>query len=55
MYTANTYDLDGSGSAYAFNGEVGMVIDINHEKVSVEIDFGDRTVVIPPLMITVRS
>jgi len=55
VYTANTYDLtgDGSGTEYAFNGEVGIVVDINHSDGSVEIDFGDRTVVIPPLIIVV--
>jgi len=53
VYTANTYDLHGDGSAYAFNGEVGKVININYEEGSVEVDFGDRTVVIPPLMVTV--
>lgn len=55
VYTANSYDLDGSGTSYAFNGEVGIVVDINHEYGSIEIDFNDRTVVIPPLMITVRA
>ena len=55
VYTANTYDLtgDGSGQMYAFNGEVGKVVEINHADATVEIDFGDRTVVIPPLIITV--
>ena len=55
VYTANSYDLDGSGTSWAFNGEVGIVVDIDHEHGSVEIDFVDRTVVIPPLMITVRA
>jgi exodeoxyribonuclease V alpha subunit len=54
VYTANTYDLDGNGTTYAFNGEVGIVGDINHMEGSVEIDFGDRTVVIPPLIIVVK-
>jgi exodeoxyribonuclease V alpha subunit len=55
VYTANTYDLDGSGTTYAFNGEVGTVIDIDHQYGSVEIDFADRTVIIPPILITVRE
>jgi exodeoxyribonuclease V alpha subunit len=52
VYSANTYDL-GDGVSYAFNGEVGKVININYEEGSVEIDFGDRTVIIPPLIIMV--
>ena len=57
VYTANTYDLSGDGtcSVYAFNGEVGIVIDINHAEGSVEIDFGDRTVVVPPIIITIQD
>ena len=54
VYTANTYDF-GDGVSYAFNGEVGTVISLNHDEGSVEIDFGDRTVIVPPLMITVRN
>lgn len=54
VYTSNSYDLDGNGTTYAFNGEVGIIGDINHMEGSVEIDFGDRTVVIPPLIIVVR-
>ena len=52
VYTANTYDFD-DGESYAFNGEVGIVININYEEGSVEIDFGDRTVIIPPLIVAV--
>jgi exodeoxyribonuclease V alpha subunit len=55
VYTANTYDLDGTGETYAFNGEIGIVGEINHAEGSIEIDFGDRTVVIPPLIITVKD
>lgn len=57
VYTANTYDLspDGQGGAYAFNGEVGIVVDINYSEGSVEIDFSDRTVVVPPLIIVVKD
>jgi ATP-dependent exoDNAse (exonuclease V) alpha subunit len=54
VYTANTYDM-GDGESYAFNGEVGIVVNINYEEGSVEIDFADRTVIIPPLVITVRE
>jgi len=53
VYTANTYDLDGNGTSI-FNGEVGIVVDINHMEASVELDLGDRTVTIPPLIFTVR-
>jgi exodeoxyribonuclease V alpha subunit len=52
VYTANTYDM-GDGVSYAFNGEVGKVININYEEGSVEIDFGDRSVIIPPLIVMV--
>jgi exodeoxyribonuclease V alpha subunit len=52
VYTANTYDL-GDSESYAFNGEVGIVVNINFEDGSVEIDVGDRTVIIPPLLIVV--
>jgi len=54
VYTANTYDF-GDGESYAFNGEIGLVINIDHAEGSVELDFGDRTVVVPPLVITVRD
>ena len=52
MYTANTYDM-GDGESYAFNGEVGTSININYEEGSVEIDFADRTVIVPPLIVVV--
>jgi exodeoxyribonuclease V alpha subunit len=52
VYTANTYDM-GDGESYAFNGEVGTVVNINYEEGSVEIDFGDRTVIVPPLLVVV--
>jgi len=55
VYTANTYDFDGTGESFAFNGEVGIVCDINHMEGSVDIDFGDRVVTIPPIVITVRE
>ena len=53
VYTANTYDLGQDDGSYAFNGEVGKVINISHDEGSVEIDFGDRTVIIPPLIVMV--
>lgn len=53
VYTANTYEL-GDGQ-YAFNGEIGTVVDINHDDGSFDIDFGDRVVTIPPLLIVVRN
>ena len=52
VYTANTYDM-GDGETYAFNGEVGIVININYEEGSIEIDFNDRTVIVPPLLVVV--
>jgi exodeoxyribonuclease V alpha subunit len=52
VYTSNTYDM-GDGETYAFNGEVGIVVNINYEEGSVEIDFGDRTVIVPPLIVQV--
>lgn len=54
VYTSNTYDL-GDGISYAFNGETGIVGNINFDEGSVEIDFGDRTVIIPPLLIVVNN
>lgn len=53
VYTANTYDMHGDGESYAFNGEVGIVVNINYEEGSVEIDFNDRTVIVPPLLVMV--
>ena len=55
VYTANTYDLGRDDGSFAFNGEVGKVININYEEGSVEIDFGDRTVIIPPLLVVVYN
>jgi exodeoxyribonuclease V alpha subunit len=55
VYTANTYDLDGTATMYAFNGEVGIVCGINHMEGSVDIDLGDRVVTIPPYLITVKE
>jgi ATP-dependent exoDNAse (exonuclease V) alpha subunit len=55
VYTANTYDLDGNGTSFAFNGEVGIVSEIGYNEGTIEIDLGDRTVVIPPILIVVRE
>ena len=52
VYTSNTYDF-GDGESFAFNGEVGKVVAINYDEGSVEIDFGDRSVVVPPLIVQV--
>ena len=49
VYTANTYDM-GDGQS-VFNGEVGIVVDIDHDIGIVSVDFGDRVVGIPPLVI----
>jgi len=54
VYTANSYDLDNNGTSI-FNGEVGTVIDLDHMEGSVEIDLGDRTVVVPPVYFHVRQ
>lgn len=53
VYTANTYDLGNEQSV--FNGEVGIVVDINAADESFDVDFGDRVVTIPPLLIVVRQ
>jgi exodeoxyribonuclease V alpha subunit len=55
VYTANTYSFDGTGETYAFNGEVGTVVDINFATETLDIDFGDRIITIPPLVITVKE
>jgi len=53
VYTANTYDLGNEQSV--FNGEVGLVVNIDDYEGSVDIDFGDRVVTIPPLLIVVKD
>lgn len=52
VYTANSYDMGNEQSV--FNGEVGIVVDINQADESFDVDFGDRVVTIPPLLIVVR-
>lgn len=53
VYTANTYDLGNEQSI--FNGEIGTVVEINHEDESLDIDFGDRVVTVPPYLIIVKD
>ena len=53
VYTANTYDLGNEQSV--FNGEVGTVESLNDDDGSFDVDFGDRVVTIPPLLIVVRN
>lgn len=53
VYTANTYDL-GNGQS-VFNGEVGMVCEIDYADGSVDIDLGDRIITVPPWLITVKD
>lgn len=55
VFTSNVYDLDGSGTSWVFNGETGIVTNIDFVEGSVEIEFSDRTVVIPPVMIVVKD
>ena len=52
VYTANTYDLGDEQSV--FNGETGIVVSVNHDDGSLDVDLGDRVVTIPPILITVR-
>jgi len=47
--TANIYDLGNEQSM--FNGEVGVVVGIDHDFGSIDVDFGDRIVNIPPLVV----
>jgi len=42
IFTVNNYDLE------LFNGESGIVIELDYEYGSVIVDFGDRIVTIPP-------
>ena len=53
VYTANTYDLGNEQSV--FNGEVGIVENIDEDEGSVDINLGDRIVTIPSLLIMVRD
>jgi exodeoxyribonuclease V alpha subunit len=53
VYTSNIYDLGNEESV--FNGEVGTVVELDHEEGSVVIDFGDRILTIPPLLIVVKK
>lgn len=53
VYTTNTYDL--GNQQYIFNGEVGIIIDMDHVEGSIDIDLGDRVVNIPPVCIAQRG
>lgn len=53
VYTANTYDLGNEQSV--FNGETGIVVAINHDEGSLEIDLGDRIIEVPPILVVVRD
>ena len=53
VYTANTYDLGHEQSV--FNGEVGVVVNLDEREGTLDIDFGDRMVTIPPMLIVVRD
>lgn len=50
--TGNHYDLGDEEHSYAFNGEIGIITDIDWVYGSLTVDFGDRVVVIPPLIVT---
>jgi exodeoxyribonuclease V alpha subunit len=51
--TVNVYDL-GNGQSI-FNGEVGVVVDINHEDESFDVELSDRVINVPPIAIIQRS
>jgi exodeoxyribonuclease V alpha subunit len=53
VYTANTYDLGNEQSV--FNGETGIVVNIDEHEGSIDVDFGDRVCTIPPLLIVVNQ
>lgn len=43
IFTANNYDLN------IFNGETGVIIEIDHDTGEIVVDFGDREQAIPPV------
>lgn len=53
--TANTYDLNDEAHSSVFNGEVGVVTAIDSVEGTLSIDFGDRELTIPPLIITQKD
>jgi exodeoxyribonuclease V alpha subunit len=56
MMTANWYVLECSdGSSGVFNGEVGKVLEIDHDTAEVLVDFDDRLCRIPPVVQIVRE
>lgn len=54
VYTTNTYDI-GDDQGPVFNGEVGIVDSIDPDSHCLDIDFGDRVIRVPPLIIIVRD
>ena len=51
IITRNMYDVIGNdGTTGAFNGESGIISDINFESEEITINFGERQVVIPSMM-----
>lgn len=53
VYTTNTYDLGNEQAV--FNGEVGTVVNIDEHEGSLDVDFGDRVVTIPPVLIVITE
>lgn len=53
VYTANTYDLGNEQSV--FNGETGIITQIDHDEGSIDIDLGDRIITVPPVLVIVRD
>lgn len=53
VFTSNIYDL-GNGES-VFNGELGIVESIDFDSGEVTIDFGDRCVTIPPIVVQVKG
>ena len=55
IYTANTYDLNDENRSSVFNGEVGKVVAFDSSDGTIDIDFGDRILTIPPVIVSVRD
>jgi exodeoxyribonuclease V alpha subunit len=53
VFTSNVYDLGNSESV--FNGELGVVESIDFDSGEVTIDFGDRCVTIPPIVVQIKN
>jgi exodeoxyribonuclease V alpha subunit len=54
IFTSNVYDI-GDDQGEVMNGETGIVTQLDFDTGSVTIDFGDREVTIPPLIISVTN